>query len=281
MKPEVRGLIKDIAVLIAIAVAIGVCESLCRGDEPLIQWPTTPSGNQSIIRVEPGEPKPVNTLKSDEWLVVESSVEIFVRRFPEDVIDVESTTGPIRVRGKFAGGSGRIETREYRTAYVYFLTAARGGVVGVDLIPVGVSAETDIARHVLTVVDGTNPNPPPDPGPGPKPDPKPEPKPEPPKPVVSTVSIAIVEDTMNRSPETAIVMNQFVAWTEFVDSGNDWRAYDVSTKERRGKQAIAVLGDVCPGIVISNKATGAVLSYGKLPDTIDELKALIRRVSGG
>lgn len=178
------------------------CHCVCSGaDElnpvpdaistPVIRWPTTPATipDKPIIRIDSNEPKPIDTLKADEFLVVESSVELFVRRFPAGMIDVEESVGPMRVRGKFAGGTGRIETREYGTGFLYFLTAIKSGVVGVDLVPIGVSAENDIARQVLTVVDGTQPLPPP--GPEPEPDPKPQ-------PTAKNVSVAIVEDRPNR-----------------------------------------------------------------------------------
>ena len=86
---------------------------------------------------------------------------------------------------------------------------------------------------------------------------------------------------MNRSPDTAILMNGLVAWTEFVDGGNDWRAYDLKTGEARGKQAITDINGPVPGIVIYAKPGGQVMHRGTLPETFDELKKLIARLTGG
>lgn len=251
-------MLRQIAILLICLTALP-----CGADEPSIRWPM--KSNPAPVS------NAVDTLKVDSWLVVESSGELFVRRYPEDKIAVvEATTR----------GGDRL----------YLLRGVSPGIVCIDLIPVGLTTEKSIARHVVTVTDGTQPNPPPppkpEPGPGPQPvppKPNPAPKPDPPKPipVVEHVALAIVEDTMQRSPELAITLNSLVGWNEFADGGNVWRIYDRTTREPKGKQALAVLGGTCPGIVISDRATGSVLGYGPMPTTFDELKAMIRRLKGG
>ena len=79
----------------------------------------------------------------------------------------------------------------------------------------------------------------------------------------------------------AITMNGLVGWTAFVDSGNDWRAYDLTTGEARGKKAITDLNGPSPAIVIYDKATGQMIHRGDMPATIDELKTLIGGLTGG
>lgn len=212
----------------------------------------------------------VDTIRAEEWYIVESESELICLTSPVDVLEVESLGGPMTFRGRFAGGEGKIETRKFSGPYLYAVTATQAGKAELIVVPVGVASADQVQRVVLTV-EGARPPPP-------KPDPEPEPEPQ---PVAQHVSLAIVEDTMNRSPDTAILMNGLVAWTEFVDSGNDWRAYDLTTRESRGKKAIEDLNGVSPGIVIYDKETGRVMHNGPMPETIAQLKSLIGRLTGG
>ena len=79
----------------------------------------------------------------------------------------------------------------------------------------------------------------------------------------------------------AITMNGLVAWTAFVDAGNDWRSYDLTTGEARGKKAITDLNGPSPGLVVYDKATSKMIHRGNMPATIGELKTLIRGLTGG
>lgn len=212
----------------------------------------------------------VDTITPEEWYIVESESELICITSPAGVLDVESLTGPMTFRGRFAGGDGKVETRKFQGPYLYAVTATVAGKAELIVVPVGVSNADQVQRVVLTV-EGARPPPP---GPGPEPEPGPQ-------PVVKNVSIAIIEDTMNRSPDTAILMNQLVAWAEFVDSGNDWRAYDLTTGELRGKRAITDLNGPSPGIVIYEHGTLKVLHRGLLPATFAELKALVGSLTGG
>jgi hypothetical protein len=213
----------------------------------------------------------VDTLRPEEWYIVESESELIVLSSPIGVVSVEPLTGPMVFRGRFAGGDGQVETRKFAGPYLYAVTAETTGKAE---LMVGVSpvVSADQFKRITLTVQGARP--PPDP----EPDPEPEPEPI---PTVANVSVAIIEDTMNRSPDTAILMNGLVAWTEFVDAGNDWRAYDLKTPEARGKQAITDLNGPVPGIVIYEKSTRKMIHRGDLPATFTDLKALIGRLTGG
>ena len=86
---------------------------------------------------------------------------------------------------------------------------------------------------------------------------------------------------MNTSPETAIVLNAVANWTTFVDAGNDWRRYDLTTGEAKGIKAITDLNGPSPGLVIYDKATGTMIHRGNLPTTVYELKTLIGGLTDG
>jgi len=243
---------------------------------PMVPVLIEPDAQPRPVPIDPSEPVAVSTLTADSWYVIESDAPLIVLSSPTGLVQVQADEGPLRVRGIFADGTGETETRTYQSKNLYFVNAIKAGSTELLVVPVGVSDESQIVRQVLTVTVG--PRPPP--GPGPEPQPNPQPKPEP-TPQAENVSLAIVEDTMNRSPEMAITMNGLVGWTAFVDSGNDWRAYDLTTGEARGQKAITDLNGPSPGIVVYNKATGTMIHRGDMPATIDELKTLIGGLTGG
>lgn len=227
--------------------------------------------------VDPTDPKVIDTIKADEMYVIESPVELIVLASPVGVLSVESGVGPIRVRGKFCDSAGAIETRTYKSEFVYFVTTeAKVGKSELILIPHGVVDEADVVRQVLTI-SGTGPNPPPDP------DPEPEPKPEPdPEPVAEKLLIEVVEDTLNRAPDTAIVLNSIASWNELKEQGHDWRIYDKKTSEPKGIQAVKDVGDTpLPAMVIRDLSTGKVIRVVTLPLTFETLKRILSELTGG
>jgi hypothetical protein len=227
--------------------------------------------------VDPTDPKVIDTIKADEMFVIESPVELIVLASPVGVLSVENGVGPIRVRGKFCDGGGGIETRTYKSEYVYFVTTeAKVGKSELILIPHGVVDEADVIRQVLTI-SGTGPNPPPDPDPDPKPEPEPDPE-----PVSDKLLIEVVEDTLNRAPDTAIVLNAIASWNELKEKGHDWRIYDKKTSEPKGIQAVKDVADTpLPAMVIRDLKTGKVIRVVTLPLTFDVLKRIISELTGG
>jgi hypothetical protein len=278
-------------------ILLACCADAVSADEtPQITWPTTPhviDFGPTPQPVVPSGPQPVSSLKADELLVVESNVQVFIRRFPDGIIEVESASGPIRARAKFAGGTGKVETREFRGAYVYFLTAGKSGKVILDLIPVGVSEESSIARRELSVTDGTTPNPPPDPWPEPEPDPEPDTKPQPepkPEPVKSFRVIFVKESgvtlpsAQNAIPGAKSLRNYLHTKTtpESVIAG--WREYDpqqTTENELPGMAALwqavkpQLLPAPCMVIEVNGKAT--VMPF---PANATECLATLKKYGG-
>jgi len=254
----------------------GFCLLLCcqvaTADEKPIRLPMTPG-----VVPEPGPVAgAVDKLEPDSLYIVTADVGLIILQSPDGgLVRITAIESPMSVFAKFADGNGQFEFRKYTDKFIYALSPIKSGTCELLLIPQGVEDADAIVRQTLTV-SGVGPQPPPVPGPGPEPKPDPEPQ-----PTVKNVSLAIVEDTMNRSPDTAILMNQLVAWTEFVDAGNDWRAYDLKTKETRGKQAITDLNGPVPGIVIYDRSTRKMIHRGDVPATFGDLKALVGRLTGG
>lgn len=220
----------------------------------------------------------VSTVGLDELYIVDSDEPLLCVTSPAGVLNVKQMTGPIVFPGRFAGGT-KIEFREFKGPFLYAITAESGGKAELICVAVADGVPVEKTRVMLTI---TGPRPPPIPGPVPPgPEPVP-PKPDPaPQPVAKTVSIAIVEDTMNRTPETAIMLNQLVSWSEYQDAGHQYRLYDHTTSEPRGKLAVQELGVGVSGIVVRDRATSKVIHKGAIPATFEELKSLVGRLTGG
>jgi hypothetical protein len=170
--------------------------------------------------------EPVDTIRADEWYVIESDGPLFVLTSPTGILEVESITGPMTFRGRFAGGD-KIETRTFSGPHLHLVTAIRPGRAEVIVIPQGVTDQSDIIRQVLTV-SGQGPKPPPDPEPDPEPD-----DPTPPGPVTSFRVIWILEsgDTINAAqtsiPGAKAVRDYLNAKTTRSPDGQPgWREYD-------------------------------------------------------
>ena len=136
-----------------------------------------------------------------------------------------------------------------------------------------------IAIASITVKSGKAPQPPPGPGPTPIPDPTPTPIPA----TVKAVSIAVVEGAVGRTPADAAVMNNYDVWMKYKSAGNEWKFYDCKTKEAGGLKALSAIqkdGITGSAIVVTDKATGAVLHVGKLPSAIADVTAIVNQLTG-
>ena len=218
-------------------------------------------------------PVPVNSLSEDTWYVVESQVQLIVLHSPAGHVAVQPEEGPVKVRGRFADGTGKTETRNFTSKYLYFVNAVKAGSIELLIVPVGVSAESEVIRQPLTVM-GLEPNPPPKPDP-PKPDPIPD-------PVSDSLLVEIVEDPLERNADTAIVLNSLAEWNSLKDKGHDWRLYSIRTGEEAGKAAIkAAEGIPIPAMVVRDKVSKKVLRVVPLPATIADVKRVLSELTGG
>lgn len=251
---------------------------------PKIIFPVVPVLDEDQVPEEDHpEPKPpkgpafVSELSEDTWLIIESPAPLIVLHSPTGHVAVQPEEGPIKVRGKFADGTGKTETRTFSSKFLYFVNPVKPGKIELLIVPDGVKFESEVMRRPLTVM-GVSPIPPPDPKP--KPDPEP-PKPDP-APTSGKISIAIVEDALNRSADTAIVLNAVASWNEIRDKGHDWRFYDKATTESKGRQAITdASGEPLPVMVVRDKETDKVLRVLPLPKTFADVKRVLSELTGG
>jgi hypothetical protein len=255
--------------LLCLFLLSGCCSIAAADDSPIrLPMETTVIPDVAPVPISGA----ISRLSADSLYVVTADVPLIILQSPDGgLVKITSVASPMNFFAKFADGNGQFESRLYDDPHIYVLSPVKAGTIELLLIPQGVESADAIVRQALTV-SGLAPNPPP----GPEPDPGPFPS-----PTVKNVSIAIVEDTMNRSPDTAILMNQLVAWSDFMDAGNDWRAYDLKTGEAKGKQAITDLNGPVPGIVIYEKSTRKMIHRGQMPATFGEMKTLVGRLTGG
>lgn len=227
----------------------------------------------------PRTPKFVSELAEDVWLVIESPDPLVITSSPLGHVTIQPEEGPLKMRGKFADGTGGVETRTYVSKYLYSVNAVKPGTIEIIVFnPNGVTEEKDILRYTLHVM-GVTPIPPPEPEPGPKPEPDPGPMPA---PTADNVLIEVVEDTLNRTPDTAIVLNALAGWNELKDKGHDWRIYDKKTAETKGRQAVLDAGQTpLPAMIVRDLKTGKILRVLTLPVTIDSVKRVISELTGG
>lgn len=189
-------------------------------------------------------------------------------------IEAEENDGVLKIRGKFADGTGGLENRTYKLKYIYSVTAIKPGQIELLIFSDGLKLRKDVPQIPLTIM-GTAPRP------GPNPDPKPKPDP-PPVPVSDHVMIEVVHDALNISPDTAIVLNAVATWNEFREKGHDWRIYDKATGEAKGKQAIKDAAEVSlPAMIVRDKVSLKVLRVMPLPKTIDDVKRVLSELTGG
>ena len=137
-----------------------------------------------FIKIEPPKPEPVvvpevrtvevDKLAVDEWYVIQSNTELFVLASPIGIVDVTYEPGPLRLKGKFAGSTGQIETKTFDRPHIYSVSAVKSGTFELIIVPVGATDAKDSVVRRTVVVSGLGPLPPP-PGPTPTPDPVPVP----------------------------------------------------------------------------------------------------------
>jgi len=249
---------------------------------PKIILPVTPVLVEPDIQPAPLpniEPRVIGTIGLDEWYVVESSVELIALQSPDGLLAIDATSGPIKVRGKFSDGTGKTETREYRSPYVYFVTAEKTGTTELILIPVGVLDAKEIVRQVL-VVSGTGPNPPPIPDPD---------DPVVPDPVTpAKLQIVIIEDPSESIPPSQVAIRDGQALRDYaathctITNGTpDIRKLsirqDISAEPEWIKKAFAEPRSKLPFLVVSNGKAGAAVP---LPMTLEETMSILKRYGG-
>lgn len=262
------AVLQDPTVLLPAPDEIGAGSAIIFPTIPVADEKDVPEEDHPVPAPHPKRgPEFVSRLSEETWLIIESPGPLMIFDFPEGLVEVDSDDGarPMKVKGKFADGTGKVETRTFTSKHLYFVNALKSGEMEMLIVPEGAISKTQSQRHKITVM-GQAPNPPPGPGPIPGPTPVP----------TGNVVISIVEDVQNRKPDTAILLNAMTSWNSLKDAGNDWRLYDVATSEPKGKQAIEdAKSSELPAMIIRDKETDKILRVIPLPKDFDSLKRIL------
>jgi hypothetical protein len=227
--------------------------------------PTPPPQPTPDLRpVDPPSPQEVTELKADHWFVVEADVPFFVLDSREGIVLIGYDEGPLKLKGKFADGNGKNETRTYNSKYLATVEAVTKGQVELLVVPAGATDAGVVIRRTLTVM-GQAPQPPP--GPGPQPDPDDPPVPG---PVISFRVIFVKESGETLPPgQSAIpgakaIRDYLTAKTTPEGNLAGWREYDpqqITANEQPTMRALwesvkpQLLAAPCLVIEVNGRAT--------------------------
>lgn len=244
--------------------------------------PPTPSPNP-----EPTPPAPVptevTTLLADQFFVIEADVPFFVLDSRTGFVSIAYDEGPIRLRGKFADGTGKVETRTYQSKYLATLEATQKGQVEILVVPAGATDAGVVIRRTLSVM-GQSPQPPP----GPEPDP--DDPPVPPGPVTSFRVIFVKESGatlplgQSAIPGAKVIRDYLTRKTTPEGTFAGWREYDpdqVVTNELSTMKALwetvkpKLLPAPCLVIEVNGKAT--VMPF---PSSVDDAMKTLKQYGG-
>lgn len=225
-------------------------------------------------------PGAVIVLKTGEWCILEHDSEFFVRPHPAGIVEVDKKIYPkgLTVMGTFAGGGGKIETRDFNGPYLAFIKPIAKGSVEIDSIPIGVMDEADIVTLSLSV--NQLPQPPPDDKK--KDDVPPDVIPQP-KPVVVTypdAGFVILEDLDRRTPADALTFD-FRQWDKLPIDGR-YRLYSVKSPDaiRLGYVKLyESTGKKLP-IILAVKPDGSLIESKEQPSAFSDAEAFVKKITG-
>ncbi len=174
-------------------------------------------------------PVPVSELSEDTWYVIESPFSLIVLASPPGLVGVSHEDGPVKVRGRFVDGTGRTETRTFKSPHCYFINALQAGTVELLIVPTGVTSESEVLRQPLKVLSET-PRPPPVPVPDPGPIPVPVPDADP-KPATGLRVLLLTNETASREQLNTTSSTKIVEWlnsncAKSEDGRAEWRRWD-------------------------------------------------------
>lgn len=257
-----------------------------------ITFPDPPSPSPDPKPTPDPKPAPsATTLGAENLYVVQSDAPFLLFASPSGLVSVTREAGPLRVRGKFIDGGGKVETRTLTGKHIAIIEAVGTGKVELIAVAVGSADEKEATRRTIEVDAGKGPQPPPDgeviPAPKPKPpvvdpDPKPTPKPVPKGPYF----LVTVTETSARTVAEAKLLNDVAYWQSLRTSGHDFRHFDKddATAAKGGyTKAYAELGS-CLVIVTADKPDekgGSLVRKVPLPKTTADVTALLKELEGG
>lgn len=249
------------------------------------------------ISKQPVAPSAVTRLTPNEIFVVEADLPCLVLASREGFVAVTQEAGPLRIRGIFADGNGKPETRNYTAKHLWLIEAATAGEVELLIVPQNAKSDDVVIRRTLIVsgVPPPGPVPPIPPGPVP-PDPTPPvpppvpPTPTPPAPPQPVTSFRVIFIRESGIPEHAVIPGAKVIrdylFTKTTRENNvtGWREYDPQTDATNEQPTMRALWGtvkmaitVVPCIAIEVNGKADILPY---PANVADAMTLLKQYGG-
>jgi hypothetical protein len=148
-----RSIIPLRGLLLCLLQTIAAAAVQAQGPSPSV-FPFSPAAT-----VSPQGPQRIDTIAADEVLVLESPEQLALVVVPDGAVTIEETEQPsgaaVVIRGKFAGGAGKVERRRYTAPWVYEITANSTGPVEIIAFPLPLVSPTAIQRQRYTLGGAT------------------------------------------------------------------------------------------------------------------------------
>lgn len=104
-------------------------------------------------------PNAATPIAADELYVVQSDADMLAWTLPNGLLTITKESGPVKLRGKFVGGAGKVETKTFAKKHVLIVEAAGTGQATLLVVPVGALKETDGVIKLLDVTVAPRPPP--------------------------------------------------------------------------------------------------------------------------
>lgn len=255
-----RGLTRasTVLVLLAASAAIAAPPAGIRLPDPAPAAPVFPGA--------------VSKLTADQWFVIDADSPVLVLASPEGVVSVTEESGPVKLRGKFIDGGGKVESRTFKGKQVFVVEPLTTGRVELLVIPTGATKAADVVRRVIDVDAGQAPQPPP----APKPDDDPKPKPPTPDTLADAAWVVVVLESSQKTPELAKLLDPSGDFRKgLIAKRIGYREYDKDSPDLKSKRYLdyATQAGGLPFVLVLDK-TGKVLRPTKA--TAAELDKITR-----
>lgn len=262
-------------------------------------WGQAPAPPASWVKVPevlpPPAPAPtpgsVPRLEPEALYVLDCSEPCFILVSPPGIVAVSQDAGPIKIRGKFVGGSGKYETRTFTGKMVFTVEAVGSGRVELLVVKEGAKSAADVFRQLLDANLGPLPPPvPPVPPIPPKPDPpKPDPAP------IPAPGLRVLMLTETKNPILTVGQKEVLFSAKVRDhldrvcaNENGWPGYRIYDPTQTVANDFQVWRDVMvrvttgatkhkelPWLVISNPGKGGY--EGPVPEGAAKFLELLKR----
>lgn len=184
------------------------------------------------------DPTAAVKLTAESVYVIQSDSAFLLFASPENLVTITKETGPLKYRGKFIDGSGKVETRTLTGKFIAIVEAAGTGKVELIAVPVGADAESIATRRIIEANNGAQP--PPDdkdkkdiaPAPKPKPPIVDDDEKEPTPKFDGPFFLMTVAESSARTADEAKVLNDVAYWKSLESLGHVFRHYDVTELQK-------------------------------------------------